>query len=88
VEAAHIAVAGTTGSIHNPEKEKMRRTVNEWIRQSSAYDGVIDFDAVLRDPQRPSKIRAEYDAGDHLHPNDEEYKAMGDSVDLKLLGGR
>ena len=35
----------------------------------------------------PLKIRAEYDAGDHLHPNDAGYKAMGDSVDLKLLGG-
>jgi lysophospholipase L1-like esterase len=74
-------------TFYNPDKEKMRQAVNEWIRQSSAYDGVIDFDAVVRDPQHPSKIRAEYDAGDHLHPNDEGYKAMGDSVDLKLLGG-
>jgi lysophospholipase L1-like esterase len=64
----------------------MRQAVNEWIRQSGAYDGVIDFDAVVRDPQHPLKIRTEYDAGDHLHPNDAGYKAMGDSVDLKLLG--
>jgi lysophospholipase L1-like esterase len=74
-------------TFYNPEKEKMRQTVNEWIRGSGAYDGVIDFDAVVRDPQHPLKIRAEYDAGDHLHPNDAGYKAMGDSVDLKLLGG-
>jgi lysophospholipase L1-like esterase len=69
------------------EKEKMRQAVNEWIRQSGAYDGVIDFDAVVRDPQHPSHIRADYDAGDHLHPNDAGYKAMGDSVDLRLLDG-
>ena len=63
----------------------MRQAVNEWIRQSGAYDGVIDFDAVVRDPQHSSHIRADYDAGDHLHPNDAGYKAMGDSVDLGLL---
>jgi lysophospholipase L1-like esterase len=74
-------------TFYNPEKEKMRRAVNEWIRQSGAYDGVIDFDAVVRDPQHPSHIRADYDAGDHLHPNDAGYKAMGDSVDLRLLDG-
>ena len=74
-------------TFYNPEKEKMRQRVNEWIRGSGAYDGVIDFDAVVRDPQHPLKIRAEYDSGDHLHPNDAGYKAMGDSVDLKLLDG-
>jgi lysophospholipase L1-like esterase len=73
-------------TFYNPEKEKMRQRVNEWIRGGGAYDGVIDFDAVVRDPQHPLKIRAEYDSGDHLHPNDAGYKAMGDSVDLKLLG--
>jgi lysophospholipase L1-like esterase len=72
-------------TFYNPEKEKMRQAVNEWIRQSGGYDGVIDFDAVVRDSQHPSRIRAEYDAGDHLHPNDAGYKAMGDAVDLKLL---
>ena len=74
-------------TFYSPEKEKMRQAVNEWIRQSGAYDGVIDFDAVVRDPQHPLRIRAEYDGGDHLHPNDAGYKAMGDAVDLKLLGG-
>jgi lysophospholipase L1-like esterase len=81
------AFAGTPlQTYYNPEKEKMRQAVNDWIRQSGAYDGVIDFDVVIRDPQHPSRIRAEYDAGDHLHPNDAGYKAMGDAVDLKLLG--
>jgi lysophospholipase L1-like esterase len=66
----------------------MRRAVNEWIQNSGAFDGVIDFDAVVRDPQTPSRIRKEYDSGDHLHPNDAGYKAMADAVDIKLLAGQ
>ena len=60
--------------------------VNEWIRTSGAFDGVIDFDAATRDPASPKHIRAEYDKGDHLHPNDAGYASMAASVDLKLLG--
>jgi lysophospholipase L1-like esterase len=47
---------------------------------------VIDFDAATRDPANPKHIRAEYDKGDHLHPNDAGYAAMAASVDLRLLG--
>jgi lysophospholipase L1-like esterase len=66
----------------------MRRAVNEWIRNSGAFDWVIDFDAVVKDPQTPSRIRKEYHSGDHLHPNDAGYKAMADAVDIKLLAGQ
>jgi lysophospholipase L1-like esterase len=72
-------------TFYNPEKEMMRRAVNQWIRSSNAFDGVIDFDAAVRDPKSPSRIREDYDSGDHLHPNDAGYKAMADAVDLKLL---
>jgi lysophospholipase L1-like esterase len=72
-------------AFYNPEKEKVRVAVNDWIRSSNVFDGVIDFDAVTRDPQHPSRIRAEYDGGDHLHPNDRGYKAMADAIDLTLL---
>jgi len=68
-----------------PEGELKRKTLNEWIRTSGAYDAVIDFDAVLRDPSQPTKIRPEYDSGDHLHPNDAGYEAMADAVDVKLF---
>jgi lysophospholipase L1-like esterase len=68
-----------------PEGEKKRQALNEWIRTGGAYDGVIDFDRVLRDPASPSRIRAEYDSGDHLHPSDAGYKAMGEAVDLALF---
>jgi lysophospholipase L1-like esterase len=59
--------------------------VNAWIRNSGSFDAVIDFDAAVRDPDHPTRIRADYDVGDHLHPNDAGYRAMGDAVDLKLF---
>jgi lysophospholipase L1-like esterase len=65
--------------------EAKRQALNEWIRTSGAYDGVIDFDAATRDPARPTQFLAQYDSGDHLHPNDAGYKAMGDSIDLSLF---
>lgn len=70
----------------SPEGEAKRQAVNAFIRTSRTFDGVIDFDAVVRDPARPDHIRAAYDFGDHLHPNDAGYKAMGEAVDLPLLG--
>jgi lysophospholipase L1-like esterase len=71
---------------HTEAKEEKRQAVNEWIRTSGAFDGVIDFDAITRDPANPKHIRAAYDKGDHLHPNDAGYRAMAEAVDLKLLG--
>ena len=73
---------------YNAAKEQKRQAVNKWIRESGAFDGVIDFDAVVRDPARPTFIQAAFDSGDHLHPNDAGYKAMADSIDLKLLTGK
>jgi lysophospholipase L1-like esterase len=67
------------------EGEAKRQALNQWIRTSGAYDGVIDFDAVTRDPNAPGKIKPEFDSGDHLHPSDAGYKAMGDAVDLALF---
>jgi lysophospholipase L1-like esterase len=71
---------------YSEAKEAKRQAVNDWIRTSGAFDGVIDFDAVARDPANPKHIRAEFDSGDHLHPQDTGYKAMAESVDLGLLG--
>jgi lysophospholipase L1-like esterase len=59
--------------------------VNEWIRNSGAFDGVIDFDAVVRDPANQKQMVPAYDKGDNLHPNDAGYKAMAESIDLNLL---
>ncbi|MBA2810010.1 SGNH/GDSL hydrolase family protein [Streptomyces sp. KM273126] len=62
-----------------------RSAVNAWIRDADDFDGVLDFDAVLRDPERPSRMLPVYDSGDHLHPGDAGLAALADSVDLKLL---
>lgn len=63
----------------------MREAVNAFLRTGKGVDGVIDFDAVLRDPAHHERLRADLDSGDHLHPNDEGYRVMGESVDLKLF---
>lgn len=68
--------------------EAKRQTVNEWIRTGKAYDGVIDFDAVLRDPAHPTKFAPKYDSGDHLHPNDAGYELMANTISLEMLAAR
>ncbi|MET9574868.1 SGNH/GDSL hydrolase family protein [Streptomyces massasporeus] len=62
-----------------------RVAVNAWIRDAEAFDGVLDFDAVVRDPGRPARMLPAYDSGDHLHPGDTGLAALADSVDLRLL---
>jgi len=69
----------------SPAVDAKRRTINEWIRTSRAFDGVIDFDAITRDPSQPDRMLPLYDSGDHLHPSDAGYKAMGEAIDLKLF---
>jgi lysophospholipase L1-like esterase len=71
---------------YNEEKEAKRQAVNQWIRTSGAFDGVIDFDAATRDPNNPKHIRADFDSGDHLHPQDTGYEAMAESIAPELLG--
>jgi lysophospholipase L1-like esterase len=70
---------------YSESKEATRQAVNKWIRTSGAFDGVIDFDAVLRDPQHPGQLLPRFASQDHLHPNDAGYQAMADTIDLKLL---
>jgi lysophospholipase L1-like esterase len=68
--------------------EVKRQSVNKFVRSSSAYDGIIDFDAVVRDPSHPARLLPMFDSGDHLHPNDAGYKAMADSINLSLFRHR
>ncbi|MDY0393591.1 hypothetical protein RWE15_02975 [Virgibacillus halophilus] len=56
--------------------------MNEWIRSNDEFDGMIDFDKALRDPDEPERILPENDSGDHLHPNDQGYEKMAEAVDL------
>ena len=65
--------------------EAKRVAVNDWIRTSKAFDGVIDFDLALRDPANPTRMASQYDSGDHLHPGPAGHEAMGNAVDLNLF---
>jgi lysophospholipase L1-like esterase len=70
---------------YTPEKEAVRQKVNDWILHSGEFDGLIDFDAVVRDPDDPKRIRPDYDSGDHLHPNDAGAIAEGEAIALSLF---
>jgi lysophospholipase L1-like esterase len=61
------------------------KAVNDWIRTGGAFDGVVDFDAALRDPGAPDHMRADLRSEDGLHPNDAGYRVMADAVDLSLF---
>ncbi|MFT4040017.1 MAG: SGNH/GDSL hydrolase family protein [Thermomicrobiales bacterium] len=71
---------------YTPQGEAIRTAVNDWIRQGGAFDAVIDFDAVVRDPAQPSRHLPAYDGGDFLHFNDTGFQAMAGSIDLSLFG--
>jgi lysophospholipase L1-like esterase len=63
-------------------REAIRQSVNRWLRTSAAFDGVVDFDAAMRDPARPTRLLPAIDSGDHLHPNDQGYQRMANVVPL------
>jgi lysophospholipase L1-like esterase len=75
---------GTGGGV-TPEMEEKRQVINAWIRTGKMFDGVIDFDIITRDPAHPARFLPLHDSGDHLHPGDAGYKAMGDAIDLTLF---
>ncbi|MDS0296205.1 SGNH/GDSL hydrolase family protein [Halogeometricum luteum] len=77
---------GASESYGGAEAEAQRQAVNEFIRTTDVFDGVVDFDAALRDPDHPGRMLSKYDSGDHLHPNDAGYRAMAEAVDLSLFG--
>ncbi len=76
---------GTFAGYYTPAKDEVRIAVNEWIRSSGEFDGVIDFEAAIRDEANPRVMKAEYDSGDKLHPGDAGYKQMGDSIDAAFF---
>jgi len=82
------ALQGTPLEGHySPAKEATRQALNEWIRHAGMFDGVVDFDRVLRDPADPARLDPALDAGDHLHPGDAGYRRMADAIDLRALLG-
>jgi lysophospholipase L1-like esterase len=65
--------------------EQIRQTVNRWIRAKGNFDALVDFDAVVRDPRNPARLKQEFDPGDHIHPNDAGNQAMADAVNLEAF---
>ena len=86
-----IKVIGATiapyegASYWSAEGEAQRQAINQWIRSDGEVDGVLDFDAVLRDPAHPTRIADGLHMGDHLHGSDAGYEAVGQSINLKLF---
>jgi lysophospholipase L1-like esterase len=97
IERAHthgIKVIGCTltpyeGAAYYSERgEEVRQAVNRWIRTGGAFDAVVDFDKVTQDSANPKTFKPTFNNGDHLHPNDAGYKAMADSIDLKIFSAK
>ena len=85
-----VAFAGTLppfegASYYTPQKDLVRQAANNWLRSSGEFDGVVDFDRILRDPGNPRRLYPSYDSGDHLHPNNAGYQSMGNAVPLSLF---
>ena len=94
IEQAHahgVKVIGCTltpyegAGYYRENGEAIRAAVNSFIRTSGAFDAVVDFEAATRDAGNARRIRAEFDPGDHLHPNDAGYQAMADAFDLSIF---
>ena len=73
---------------YTPDHEAARQALNQWIRTSGAYDAIIDFDALVRDAARPTRLQSQYAAPDNIHPNDAGYRSMADGVDLQLFASQ
>lgn len=80
-----LPFGGYRGRLDNPESRARRAEVNAWMRTSGEYDAVIDFDRAVRDPDRPERMRAVFDGGDHLHPGDAGMAALAEAIPLRLF---
>jgi len=70
---------------YDAQGEATRLAVNEYIRHGGVFDGVADFDAIVRDPKEPHRLLRAYDSGDHLHPNAAAHRAMAAAIPLDAL---
>ena len=84
-EGSTFVAFGLNLTLYTPEREKSRQAVNEWIRHSGKFDGVVDFDEATRDPARPSQLLPAYAAADHLHVKDDGNVAQGNAIPLSLF---
>lgn len=88
IKVMGATIAPTEGLwLYGKESEALRQALNGWIRGSGRFDAVVDFDAVLRDPARPTRLLPAFDPGDHVHPNDAGNAAMARAVPIDVLLG-
>jgi lysophospholipase L1-like esterase len=71
--------------LYTPDREKTRAAVNAWIRTGGAFDGIVDFDQAVRDPERPTRLLPAFDSGDHIHANDAGNEAQANIIPLELF---
>jgi lysophospholipase L1-like esterase len=81
----HNVAPNGTNTGWDSGKTRIRNEVNQWIRTKASFDGVIDFDKVVRDPSNPDVMHPPFNCGDGIHPSPTGYYAMGASVDLGLF---
>jgi lysophospholipase L1-like esterase len=88
VIGATIMPYGASGYYHpDAANDADRQSVNNWIRTPGHVDAVIDFDALMRDPAHPNRLKKQFDSGDGLHPSPEGYRFMGSIIPLSLFAG-
>jgi lysophospholipase L1-like esterase len=87
-EGATFDSAGLHLKLYTSEREAERAAVNKWIKDGREFDGVADFDAAVRDPERPTRLLPAFAAEDHLHVNDAGNVAQAGAVPLSLFGRR
>ncbi|KAL0474542.1 SGNH hydrolase [Neurospora intermedia] len=83
--ATITSMSGPGQAYGEPEREKTRMRVNEWIRRSGRFDAVVDFDRAVRDQGNKTMLDERWDSGDHLHLNPEGYRVMAEAVDLEIF---
>ena len=84
------ALPGTPmeASYWSPEKDALRRALNDWLREADFHDGLVDFDRVLSAPEDDARLNPDHDSGDRLHPGAQGNRAMADAVSALLLKGQ
>ncbi len=86
IKVMGATIAPTEGTwLYSAKTEALRQAVNQWIRSTGKFDALVDFDAVLRDPARPTRLNPTYDPGDNVHPNDAGNAAMARAIDIGRL---
>ncbi|WP_294430349.1 SGNH/GDSL hydrolase family protein [uncultured Treponema sp.] len=68
-----------------PFRNELRNEFNDWLRTCPEFDGCVDFDKAVRNPDKPEAFADGFDSGDHLHPSEEAYKAMAEAVPEELF---